>query len=299
MGKANAAAVAAKAIAAVAEGHTYAEMDCQAFVEYVVNACGGAIAFTGSNDMARNALSGLWPLAQAKAGGQLKPGAVLFIHDADGGEPQRYKADGLGNYSHIGFYVGAGALADTDRNGKRRVCDCVHSSASMGRVAGSTLNNGWTHAGWLNAVAPGDELTPGDSAAQSKSNCETDASEQALAASAASLAGAADEPSAAETLMTTLGLPAKGEAPSRYYTVRLGCKGGAVRRLQRWLAALDCDLGACGQDGSFGADTEKAVQAFQQQQGLTVDGTVGPRTWAALADACRQRMLERATAAAT
>ena len=34
MSKPTGEAVAAKAVAAVAEGHTYAEMDCQAFVEY-------------------------------------------------------------------------------------------------------------------------------------------------------------------------------------------------------------------------------------------------------------------------
>ena len=62
--------VAARAIAAVTEGHSYAEMDCQAFVEHCVTACGGAMAYAGSNDMARNAVSGLWTLAQAKAAGK-------------------------------------------------------------------------------------------------------------------------------------------------------------------------------------------------------------------------------------
>ena len=290
IGKAYAAAVAAKAIAAVGEGHTYAEMDCQAFVEYVVNACGGAMAYAGSNDMARHAVSGLWPLAQAKTGGQLQPGAVLLIHDTDGGEPQRYQADGLGNFSHIGVYVGTGALMDTDRNGKRRACDCVHSSATMGRVAGSTLANGWTHVGWLSAVTLGDGDMPENNAAQGSVGHEANDVTQALSTPADSLAGLAGEQSTAETLQATLGLPAEGKAPTRYYTIRLGCKGGAVRRLQRWLAVLTFDLGAGGQDGSFGTDTENAVRAFQQQQGLTVDGTVGPRTWAALADVCRQHI---------
>lgn len=35
-------------------------------------------------------------------------------------------------------------------------------------------------------------------------------------------------------------------------------------------------------DGSFGADTEAAVKAFQKSKGLTVDGIVGPKTWKAL-----------------
>ena len=106
MGKPNAAAVAARAIASVAESHTYAEMDCQAFVEHCVVACGGVMAYTGSNDMARNALCGLWPLTQAKQLGKVVAGAGLFIHAQSGGEPAKYRADGLGDYNHVGLYVG-------------------------------------------------------------------------------------------------------------------------------------------------------------------------------------------------
>jgi N-acetylmuramoyl-L-alanine amidase len=32
-------------------------------------------------------------------------------------------------------------------------------------------------------------------------------------------------------------------------------------------------------DGSFGKLTEKAVRQYQQENGLTVDGIVGPVTW--------------------
>ncbi|MFA5272139.1 MAG: peptidoglycan-binding domain-containing protein [Candidatus Omnitrophota bacterium] len=32
-------------------------------------------------------------------------------------------------------------------------------------------------------------------------------------------------------------------------------------------------------DGKIGPKTKKAIEAFQQQNGLTVDGKVGPKTW--------------------
>ena len=104
------AAVAAQAVAAAREGIAYAQMDCQAFVEAMVARAGGRMAYAGSNDMARNGMRWLCPLSEARAAGRLKPGAALFIHAADGGEPERYRADGLGNFSHVGLYAGEGAL---------------------------------------------------------------------------------------------------------------------------------------------------------------------------------------------
>lgn len=264
MGKPNAAEVAARAIAAVAEGHTYAEMDCQALVEHCVVACGGAMAYAGSNDMARNALCGLWPLAQAKQLGKVVAGAGLFIHAQSGGEPAKYRADGLGDYNHVGLYVGAGALSDTDKNGKTRACDVVHSSATMGRVAGSTLANGWTHVGWFKALAYG-----ADASADAQPVTAADA--QASAAETGSVQPGTGSTQAADT--------------ARFYKVLRGCKGGAVRRLQTWLVGLGFGVGAAGADGDFGAATDAAVRAFQAAQGLMVDGIVGKATWRALATA--------------
>lgn len=68
-------------------------------------------------------------------------------------------------------------------------------------------------------------------------------------------------------------------------TYRRGMKGDDVRTLQRQLQALGHYQGPI--DGDFGPGTEAAVRAFQQAQGLDVDGIVGPNT---------QRAVEAATA---
>lgn len=58
--------------------------------------------------------------------------------------------------------------------------------------------------------------------------------------------------------------------------LRLGDRGDDVKLLQG-------KLGLVPADGIFGPATERAVKAFQARRGLTADGLVGPKTWAALA----------------
>lgn len=153
--------VAGVAVQTVPLGYTYDEMDCQAFVEYCVKQAGGAMNYSGSNDMARHAIW-LGTLENAKAAGKLVPGAGLLIHeDTEDNLPAKYRGDGLGDFSHVGLYVGDDALTDTDKNGKKRTCNVVHSSSSMGRVAGSTLKNGWTHVMWFEEIDYGEDVLPG------------------------------------------------------------------------------------------------------------------------------------------
>ena len=76
-------------------------------------------------------------------------------------------------------------------------------------------------------------------------------------------------------------VPAEKAAAS-HPTLRRGSSGKDVQQLQQILLSLGYDLGPCGVDGVFGRMTQAAVQAFQKARGLTVDGIVGPLTWAAM-----------------
>jgi peptidoglycan hydrolase-like protein with peptidoglycan-binding domain len=64
-------------------------------------------------------------------------------------------------------------------------------------------------------------------------------------------------------------------------TLSEGATGSAVSTLQKDLAADGFSPGSA--DGAFGPNTLRAVDAFQQANGLSVDGVVGPQTWNALA----------------
>lgn len=57
--------------------------------------------------------------------------------------------------------------------------------------------------------------------------------------------------------------------------LKRGRKGEEVKALQAHLVGYGYDLAV---DGSFGSATEAAVKAYQKEQGLTVDGSVGPQT---------------------
>ena len=79
------------------------------------------------------------------------------------------------------------------------------------------------------------------------------------------------------------GLVEPEEAPGQFPgTMRPGSTGTGVRALQFYLwllAAYYAGLPGLAVDGVYGADTEAAVTAWQQQAGLTADGVAGPATW--------------------
>ena len=79
--------------------------------------------------------------------------------------------------------------------------------------------------------------------------------------------------------------PAPAPDPSAKPTLRRGDKGEYVRMAQTLLVEKGYDIGKCGIDGDFGSATEKAVKAFQKDNGLKVDGVIGTATWDALESA--------------
>ncbi len=71
--------------------------------------------------------------------------------------------------------------------------------------------------------------------------------------------------------------------PEVYYTalptLRRGYRGNSVKLLQCYLNLYGEELDV---DGAFGANTQRAVEEFQRENSLTVDGVVGRMTWSRL-----------------
>lgn len=100
----------------------YDQYDCQAFCELVLKDIGvrqpnGAVYnWKGSNDIARHACSWIGTKDECiKQFGSIPLGAWAFIWDNTGNEKKRGYYDGLGNYSHIGIYVGDNIVRDSTK----------------------------------------------------------------------------------------------------------------------------------------------------------------------------------------
>lgn len=100
----------------------YDQYDCQAFCELVLKDIGvrqpnGAVYnWKGSNDMARHAVSWIGTKEECiKKFGYIPVGAWAFMWDNTGNEKKRGYYDGLGNYSHIGIFVGDDIVRDSTK----------------------------------------------------------------------------------------------------------------------------------------------------------------------------------------
>lgn len=82
--------------------------------------------------------------------------------------------------------------------------------------------------------------------------------------------------------------------------LKVGVKSSIVETVQEWLNQLgykhECPNGntePLDEDGIFGAKTEVVVKSFQQDEGLSVDGIVGPNTLKALEKAYYEALRDR------
>jgi len=121
-------------------GRPYSEMDCQRFVELCMADVGYYRDLAGSNAWFRDMDWTGSPEECMRVFGSVPTGALLFILEQDGKEPEKYRKDGIGNASHIGIV--------THRND-----GAIHSSSSRGCVATSVFkdrtikNGGWNRIG--------------------------------------------------------------------------------------------------------------------------------------------------------
>jgi peptidoglycan hydrolase-like protein with peptidoglycan-binding domain len=106
----------------------------------------------------------------------------------------------------------------------------------------------------------------------------------ACTAAAASSASAATSGAKANAAAASKTVSARSATPAAYVppsgTLSEGSHGAAVKALQQRLAALKYDPGTA--DGSFGANTEDAVWAFQEINGVKVTGVIDAATKRAL-----------------
>lgn len=77
----------------------------------------------------------------------------------------------------------------------------------------------------------------------------------------------------------------------KFTTIKKGSSGRLVRYMQFLLKVWGYNVGTV--DGIFGQNTENAVVAFQQANGLSADGIVGPNTWSRINNLTPQNTILR------
>jgi hypothetical protein len=233
-------------------GMSYKGADCQGLYEmFMIHASVPAseINLTGSNAHYRAHRYVCTPEECKKLFGSIPKGVTLFILKQDGGEPDKYKADGLGNADHMGYWTGKESIAASA--GSKKVI--------KSNFKGKTINGGWNRVGF-------DWHTVYDFTAKQQATLD-------------GLSSGIPE-TAVETV--TIATCSAYKPKFTRFRWREGDKGDATREIQNGLTTLGYGLAV---DGDFGPKTTAAVIDFQSTHGLTADGVVGEYTWAALIDA--------------
>ena len=95
-------------------GTPYSELDCQAFVEEVLQRAGlKIINYRGSNHMWRELVYDRHLIVN----NDIPIGALVFIVRFDGGEKKRGYHDAMGNATHVGIYLGKGQVIHSTTGG--------------------------------------------------------------------------------------------------------------------------------------------------------------------------------------
>lgn len=95
-------------------GTPYKELDCQAFVEVVLQKAGLKIPnYRGSNHMWRELVYNREPITNYN----VIAGALVFTVKFDGGEKQRGYNDTMGNAVHVGISLGMGKVMHSTTGG--------------------------------------------------------------------------------------------------------------------------------------------------------------------------------------
>lgn len=233
-------------------GMSYQGADCQGLYEmFMINAGVPAkeINLAGSNAHFRAHRYVCTPEDCKKLFGSIPKGVTLFILKHDGNEPEKYKADGLGNADHMGYWTGSKSIAASAGNHK-----VIESN-----FKGKTINGGWNMVGF-------DWHTIYDLSA--KQQATLDGLSSGIPETAVQTAATAPQ-SVYKPIFTR-------------YRFKEGSMGGGTKEIQTGLNYLGYSLKV---DGEFGPLTTAAVIDFQKTHGLEADGVVGEYTWAALVKA--------------
>ena len=230
-----------------AGGHSLAGMSCDGLVRYVLEQL-DVDTVRGTNTMWRYMLSDRGTIEEGvEKYGEIPVGALIFIREYDGGEPDKYQGDGEGNIFHV--YLKINECGDT--------C-LIHASEGNGCVCHRSFE---------------DETIPNGGPNMYGLICgvEYEGIDIEAVATSGSTAGKWDP--LYDHLVFLYEEKADGS---------LRCVGNGTREIQEALNLCGADLDV---DGEFGPLTQEAVVAFQEEHGLDADGIVGPKTWEALIEA--------------